>query len=104
MYHTILPTTPPLRDQHVISCHINTPRARRHEHRGRGPSRSWSHTSDSEQGMTFTVFWENTYELFKTQPEVPRARSTASLRLRWSVFQRFVQKNQRTVRMKFAMD
>jgi len=36
VYHTILPTTTPLRDQHVISCYTNTPRARLHGHRGRG--------------------------------------------------------------------
>ena len=67
-------------------------------------SRSWSHTSKSVQGMNFTVFWENTDDSFKSQPEVFRARSAASLRSRWSVLQRVVQKYLRTVRMKFAMD
>jgi len=36
VYHTILPTTTPLRDQHLISCYTSTPRARLHGHRGRG--------------------------------------------------------------------
>ena len=36
MYHTVLPSTTPVRDQFVISCYTNTPRARQHGHRGRG--------------------------------------------------------------------
>jgi len=67
-------------------------------------SRSWSLTSKSMQGVNFTIFWENTDDSFKTQPEVLRARSAASLRSRWSVPQRVVQKYLRTVCMKFAMD
>jgi len=42
--------------------------------------------------MNITVFWEKTADTFKTQPEVFRARSAASLRSRWSVLQRVVQK------------
>ena len=67
-------------------------------------SRFWSHTSKSVQGMNCTVFWENTDDSFKTEPEVFRARSAASLCSRWFVLQRVVQKYLRTVRMKFAMD
>jgi len=67
-------------------------------------SRPWSHTSKSVQGMNFTVFWEHTDDSFKTKPEVFRARSATSLRSRWSVLQRVVQKYLGTVRMKFAMD
>ena len=54
--------------------------------------------------MNFTVFWEKTDDSFKTKPEVFRARLVASLRSRWSVLQRVVQRYLRTVRMKFAMD
>jgi len=36
VYHTLLPTTTPLRDQHVISCYTNILRARLHGQRERG--------------------------------------------------------------------
>ncbi|OSX72564.1 hypothetical protein BU14_0424s0020, partial [Porphyra umbilicalis] len=54
--------------------------------------RSWAHCSKSVQGMNITVFWEKTADTLKTQPEVFRARSAASLWSRWSVLQRIVQK------------
>jgi len=52
--------------------------------------------------MNFTVVWENTDDSFKTKPELFRARSSKSLRSRWSMLQRVVQKYLRTARMKFA--
>jgi len=55
-------------------------------------SRSWSHASNSVQGVNTTVFRKNTADTFKAQPIVFRARSAANLRSRWSVFQRGVQK------------
>jgi len=58
VYHTILPTTTPVSDRHVISCYINTPRARLHGHRGRGTEQVLVSHIKERAGMNFTVFWE----------------------------------------------